>query len=187
MAAAAAAADAPRESYTLRSLEEFRFEVEAQATATITLTSGSAEIFGAEMVTNKAYSFSGTQQAVFSWEGCTLEVEGSAGHCYVAAETPMTSYLQLQGELQSMRDLAESSGGQGPCVLVAGPADTGKSSLSRLLANYLAQVAGAAPAAKIPSNATCSGARKRESSTSAAIKKSQTTLSVSFGRITSRV
>ena len=126
-------------AHTLRPNEEFRFEVEIASTATLRLTSGAAEICGAEMVSNRSYSFSGTQQAVFTWSGCTLEVSGQCGHSYVATETPMSSYLQLHGELDDRRNAALSTGMEGPRVLIAGPSDTGKSSLCRLLANYLAR------------------------------------------------
>ena len=78
---------------------------------------GAAEIFGAEMVLNRAYVFSGTQQAVFSWHGCNLEVSGQTGHSYVATETPMESYLQVHGELDSRRHAALVSNG-GACMLV---------------------------------------------------------------------
>jgi len=123
----------------LRPNEEFRFEVDAATVVTLTLISGAAEVFGAEMVASRAYTFTAMQQAVFSWSGCTLEVQGQCGHSYVAAETPMSSYLQLHGELDARRVAALAAGAEGPRVLVAGPADTGKSSLSRLLANYLAR------------------------------------------------
>ena len=49
----------------------------------------------------------------------------------------MTSYLELHMELERRRGAAKASGSPGPRVLVAGPTDTGKSSLCRLLANYL--------------------------------------------------
>ena len=96
------------------------------------------------MVLNRPYTFScasgvASSNAVFSWSGCTLEVSGQPAHSYVASETPMTAILQLQGQLDSRRAAARSMGSDGPRVLVAGPADSGKSSLCRILANYLAR------------------------------------------------
>jgi polyribonucleotide 5'-hydroxyl-kinase len=51
----------------------------------------------------------------------------------------MTNYLELHMELEKRRAAASSSISGGPRVLVAGPSDTGKSSVCRLLANYVAR------------------------------------------------
>ena len=51
----------------------------------------------------------------------------------------MTSYVELHMELERKRAVAKANGTAGPHVLVAGPTDTGKSSLCRLLANYQAR------------------------------------------------
>ena len=51
----------------------------------------------------------------------------------------MTSYLELHLKLEQQRAAAKANGTAGPRVLVAGPTDTGKSSLCRLLANLLAR------------------------------------------------
>ena len=80
-----------------------------------------------------------TRVAAVCVTGCTLQVEGQTGHSYVAMETPMLSHLQLHGELDVRRTAALATGSHGPRVLVAGPSDTGKSSLCRILANYLAR------------------------------------------------
>lgn len=116
---------------------EFRFETEPETSVTITLASGTAEVFGAELVPRRPYTFADAQLAVFTWHGCTLDVLGPCGHSYVAEETPMASYLQLHNELEERRALAAAHGTSGPRVLVTGPKETGKSSLCRLLANYL--------------------------------------------------
>ena len=123
----------------LHSGDEFRFDVSPSEMVSLTLTSGAAEVFGAEMVANRVYAFSGTQQAVFSWCGCTLQMLGTTVHAYVASESPMASYLQVHGELDTRRHNAQANGLDGPRVLVCGPTDAGKSTLSRLLANYLAR------------------------------------------------
>lgn len=59
------------------------------------LKSGYAEIFGTELVRGKAYSFkTGAKIAVFTWQGCTLELGGECD-CYIAKETPMVSLVGL--------------------------------------------------------------------------------------------
>jgi len=123
---------------------EFRFETDDGASLSITLVAGAAEVFGAEMVINRSYSFTDAQQAVFTWRGCTLDVLGPCGHSYVASETPMESYLQLHTELEERRARAKAQGTDGPRVLVTGPKETGKSSLCRLLANYRVRHGGSA-------------------------------------------
>ena len=88
----------------LQPLEEFRFEVVAGAEMTVKLKDGAAEIFGSEMAMHREYRFSGTQQAVFTWHGCILEVGGQSGHSYVASDNPMDSYMQLHAELEARRE-----------------------------------------------------------------------------------
>ena len=46
----------------------------------------------------------------------------------------MASYTKLHAELEARRAAAQANRTRGPCVLVAGPADTGKTSLAYLLA-----------------------------------------------------
>jgi polyribonucleotide 5'-hydroxyl-kinase len=38
------------------------------------MTEGMAEIFGCELMLDKEYRFSGQKLAVFSWQGCTIEL-----------------------------------------------------------------------------------------------------------------
>jgi len=119
---------------------EFRFEISAGTTVVMTLNSGTAELFGAEMGRSHPYSFSGPRHgAIFTWHGCTLDIKGECQHSYVASETPMAHYMKLHAELEARRAAALASGMRGPCVLVAGPADTGKTSLATLLVNYAAR------------------------------------------------
>ena len=100
----------PRRSVALEPRTEFRFETDDGASVSITLVAGAAEVFGAEMVMNRSYSFTDAQQvalpkafcsarpqrrfaqlanaprasqAVFTWRGCTLDVVGPCGHSYV--------------------------------------------------------------------------------------------------------
>ena len=99
-----------RRTVALEPRTEFRFETDDGASVSITLVAGAAEVFGAEMVMNRSYSFTDAQQvalprplwlspqqhklaqlvnaprasqAVFTWRGCTLDVLGPCGHSYV--------------------------------------------------------------------------------------------------------
>ena len=135
--AAAAGTTPPPATVTLQPFQEYRFETPLLAAepVTVTLSKGRAEIFGAELAPGRAYTFPpGKAEAVFTFHGCALEIVGRMSHAYVASDTPMPSYLQLHARLDAMR-----MAGRPPRVLVAGPADTGKSSLCRTLANWMAR------------------------------------------------
>lgn len=115
---------------------ELRLEVQTQQVA-ITLVSGTAEVFGAELAVGHCNIIpSGSKIAVFSWHGCVLEVVGKPDVMYVANETPMRLYQNIHTLLEQRRQAARETGGRGPRVLVAGPCDSGKSTLCRILVNY---------------------------------------------------
>ena len=52
----------PRRTVALEPRTEFRFETDDGASVSITLVAGAAEVFGAEMVMNRSYSFTDAQQ-----------------------------------------------------------------------------------------------------------------------------
>ncbi|KAJ5066925.1 polyribonucleotide 5'-hydroxyl-kinase clp1 [Anaeramoeba ignava] len=107
------------EEIVLKPEQEFRFEVDFKKNFYITLRKGTGEIFGTEMALNRKYKFSGTKRHVFTWDGCVLETEGE-GKGYVGEDTPMKKNPNIGG----------------PRVLVTGPPDSGKSSVSKILLNY---------------------------------------------------
>lgn len=56
------------------------------------LKSGMAEVFGTELVKGKGYVFTtGAKIAVFTWQGCVIELRGKTDVSYVAKETPVVS------------------------------------------------------------------------------------------------
>ncbi|KAJ1901825.1 Cleavage polyadenylation factor subunit clp1 [Kickxella alabastrina] len=117
--------------------EEFRFEVGFKDTVEIRLKSGKAEYFGAELAPEAKYAFSGDNGAIFSWQGCTLSVQGQCQSAYVAGETPMDSYINVHMALQQLRVQAHNGDlSVAPRVMLVGPEDSGKTSLARLLVNY---------------------------------------------------
>lgn len=116
------------------------------SSVTVRLVSGTAERDGTELALNVAYRFSGAKSKLLTWRGAEIEVEGDDCDEYVAetqghhpadaaAGTPMPSYLNLHFLLQTQRGQARIAGGrgQGPRVLVCGPATSGKTSLVRML------------------------------------------------------
>lgn len=124
---------------TLERGNEFRFEIDQDKEFEIQLQSGSAEFFGVELAVEKWYKFYGELKgAIFTWYGCTLRTRGDAIVAYISQETPMVQVMNLHAQLESRRDYAvqHQPSSSGPRILIAGPTDSGKTSLSRILLNY---------------------------------------------------
>ncbi|KAI9350601.1 hypothetical protein DFJ73DRAFT_795906 [Zopfochytrium polystomum] len=125
----------PAREVIVKPEQELRLEVGVKETVTLKVKSGRAEIFGTELAENAEYSFSGAKLAVFTWDGCVVELKGQCDD-YVAGDTPMQSYLNVHIALERIREEASSSGAVGPTVMIVGPTDCGKSSLCKTLINY---------------------------------------------------
>jgi len=105
---------------------------------------GEAEIFGTSLVLGEKTRITSQKVAVFSWQGCTLEVEGAPEVVYVAEETPMAQYVNVHDVLHAQRESALTGGCPAPRVMIVGPTDSGKSTLCKLLLNYAVR-SGKAP------------------------------------------
>ncbi|XP_076326708.1 polyribonucleotide 5'-hydroxyl-kinase Clp1-like isoform X2 [Tachypleus tridentatus] len=125
------------QKFVLKPESELRFEVDSKSRVTIELTSGTAEVFGTELVRHRKYTFGPTvMKAIFTWQGCTIILTGRPEIVYVAKETPMVFYINVHAALEQMRQEAEFRDSKGPTVMLVGPVDVGKSTLCRLLLNY---------------------------------------------------
>lgn len=83
----------------------------------VQLISGRAELFGKELAPNRAYEFHGGMKvAIFTWEGCQLEIQGQPSVLYSAGETPMRSYLNVHLALENLRRRAQLEHTKGPKV-----------------------------------------------------------------------
>ncbi|KAL4904938.1 mRNA cleavage and polyadenylation factor clp1 [Aspergillus multicolor] len=155
-------APAPPSQINLSAGSEWRFEVAFGITVRVKLLTGTAELFGTELAPAQTYTFSGTKAAIYTWHGCTLEVSagdavagldgtipasGRGGHgaggCqseYTAEETPMVEYANVHFALEGLRAQAKAAGRDGPRVLILGPEDAGKTSLSKILTAYAVKV-----------------------------------------------
>ncbi|KAL2853262.1 hypothetical protein BJY01DRAFT_207177 [Aspergillus pseudoustus] len=153
---------APPSQINLSPGSEWRFEVAHGTTVRVKLQTGTAELFGTELAPSQTYTFSGTKAAIYTWHGCTLEVSAGdavtgldgmpaspahggfgAGGCqseYTAEETPMVEYANIHFALEMLRNEAKATGKDGPRVLILGPEDAGKTSLSKVLTAYAVKV-----------------------------------------------
>eukprot|EP00111_Clytia_hemisphaerica_P004309 TCONS_00012301-protein len=130
---------APKKEWNLSVDQELRIEVAQDNEAKIMITDGQAEIFGTELVRNKVYNFrSRAKVAIYTWHGCTVQVTGEVEVGYVSSETPMVVYLNVHTAIEQIRQKVEKEGKNtiGPRVMICGPVDVGKSTLSRILLNY---------------------------------------------------
>lgn len=126
------------QEYKLDPDNELRFEVETKGEKVyLTLKNGMAEIFGTELVKGKTYEFTaGAKIAVYTWQGCTIEVKGKTDVIYTAKETPMVLYSNCHAALEFARTESEKENKRGPITMIVGPSDVGKSTLTRILLNY---------------------------------------------------
>eukprot|EP00048_Salpingoeca_helianthica_P020993 m.9773 g.9773 ORF g.9773 m.9773 type:complete len:419 (-) comp5472_c0_seq1:22-1278(-) len=127
--------------FTLDKCCELRLEVEANADTYLKLKSGKAEIFGTEISVDQTVKCAGRKCAVFTWHGCVIHVVGPVELVYVWKETPMPLYLNLHVTLENARREADKNEhASGPTVMIMGPPNSGKSTLSHVLLNYAAKL-----------------------------------------------
>lgn len=89
------------------------------------------------MVKGKPYEFhTGAKVAIFTYHGCVLLVRGKMDVHYIAKETPMVQYLNSHAALEQLRVTADESDERGPIAMIVGPADVGKSTVSKIFLNY---------------------------------------------------
>lgn len=125
---------------------ELRIEVANDSPLRLRVLNGTAEIFGTELPPQIWLSFPPRLKfAVFTWYGATIELDGSTETDYTADETPMISYVNVHAILDGRRNRAKASSSdasnasQAPRVIVVGPTDSGKSTLSRMLLSWAAK------------------------------------------------
>ncbi|KAG6854548.1 Cleavage polyadenylation factor subunit clp1 [Blastosporella zonata] len=135
-----------RKNWHLEPESEYRFELDPGTSLAIKLVRGHAEVFGSELAEGKQYLFGAEcKAAVFTWRGCTIEMSHPSTE-YVSDETPMAAYANLHIAFEQMRvrALAAARGSpprgdepnDPPRVLVLGPENSGKTTVSKILVNY---------------------------------------------------
>ena len=151
-------------THILPARAEYRFEVPHDRLLRLRLLTGTAEMFGTELVISTGqqstpYTFlAGVKAAVFTWHGCTIEVSGECGSEYIGEEGTSEASFGVHCALEGMREgvVVQSQAGRsqmegmgmgmgmGPRVLVLGPNHVGKTTLCKALAGYAVR-SGRAP------------------------------------------
>jgi polyribonucleotide 5'-hydroxyl-kinase len=120
--------------HTLSAKTEYRFEVPHGKITRLKLLTGTAEIFGTELVISSTpYTFTGCKLAIYTWQGCTFETSGDTSSEYTGEETTMDEIFACHTALHSLRESALRTESLGPRVLVLGPENAGKSTLVKIL------------------------------------------------------
>jgi polyribonucleotide 5'-hydroxyl-kinase len=122
----------PKQTVEVTPKSEWRFEVALDQTISVKVIEGIAEIFGTELSNDIEYSFTGTKTAIYSLEGCKVEYSGNVSSEYISEETQMDAYINLFLALNNFRQQS----GQAPKVLILGAKDSGKTTLTKILASY---------------------------------------------------
>lgn len=135
--------------FELQQESELRVEAGWDSEIYLQLVSGNAEIFGTELPSRRWLKFPpGHKFAVFTWSAATVVIDGTTEVAYLADETPMARYLGVHSMLESRRAWARDAGSsstatsvastqpEGPRVIVVGPTDSGKSSLTKMLLGW---------------------------------------------------
>jgi polyribonucleotide 5'-hydroxyl-kinase len=126
------------ERHVLAAEIELRLEV-SHGSLSLILQKGSCELWGVELALNKIYTLTGgAKLALFTWHGCVIDVDcENLEISYTSDETNANvAYVNTHAQLETLRDEALASQTEGPRVLIAGPPESGKSSLAHILIAY---------------------------------------------------
>lgn len=121
--------------HTLSKHHELRIEVSHQKVIYVTLLHGEAEIFGSILNRGEKYSFSGQKFAIIAYVESSISIEGQPDIIYCSDESSVPTYLKIHEIIEQRRTLANEAGIGGPRVAVAGPENSGKSTIVRTLCN----------------------------------------------------
>lgn len=95
-----------------------------------------AEIEGQEIPLERSLYFKNRNFSIFTWTGCSIEVQGEVVKCYIGERTPMLYYATTHYIFDKQREDALVQGKIGPRVAIIGSQSSGKSTLTRILLNY---------------------------------------------------
>ncbi|KAJ3440766.1 polyribonucleotide 5'-hydroxyl-kinase clp1 [Anaeramoeba flamelloides] len=124
------------QKYTLKKRKQIIVKVHFTQNCSIKLLSGDAKIFGYSLETNKPYSFTGASFPIHTQNGCEILLTGEF-YSYINTDRVIQRYDSF---CQSITEKRLNQNKKEPLrILICGPTDTGKSSLSKIIVNLSVQ------------------------------------------------
>ncbi|XP_055329299.1 polyribonucleotide 5'-hydroxyl-kinase Clp1-like [Paramacrobiotus metropolitanus] len=131
------------DEHKISPLEEMRINVDKVPIIHLWMAQGQAEVFGAELSTDRIYTFlKGSKISIWSWTGCTIMIEGKPKILKTKDSRVTTIHFNFHNCLEQHREVAVKNDVVGPRILVLGNANSGRSVFCRLLLNYAARMRG---------------------------------------------
>ena len=122
---------------------EYRFRITTDpgedTVCDVRAVKGTAEVFGSALVPKEDYVFEIGSYAVFTWYGCTLEVNKARlvkPYTCSKDDSSMNIFAGVHGNLELLRDQSYQRSKGGPRIAVVGPESSGKTTVSRILSSY---------------------------------------------------
>merc|ERR1712193_506826 len=122
--------------YTIKKGHELRIEVSFKKSICLNLMYGEADIFGSILNLDRNYIIKGKNIAVFAFDDSKIRIKGKPEILYYSGETMMLKYLKIYEIIEEKMASAKKLKQCGPRVLFAGPNDSGKSTLIKILTNF---------------------------------------------------
>ncbi|KAL4486056.1 hypothetical protein ABPG72_003990 [Tetrahymena utriculariae] len=120
-------------------MREFSFNINNEDGLKLFLKEGTAEIFGRELPQYTIQQFQkGDRFSIFTWTGCVLYLEymNDSDFFQSTDESQYPIYANINQYLHELRSQAQDQRKIGPKILICGPNQSGKTTVSKTLTNY---------------------------------------------------
>ena len=122
---------------------EYRFRISSEPSedtvCDVRVSKGTAEVFGSALLPKESYVFEVGSFAIFTWYGCTLEVNKDRlvkPYTCSKEDSSMNIFAGVHGNLELLRDQNYQRAKGGPRIAVVGPESCGKTTVARILSSY---------------------------------------------------
>ncbi len=122
------------------------------------LKRGTAELFGTELAIDKTYRCLNRKCAIFSFQGCDVQVDGIPTVAYISEETPMVAYANTHAALETKRTAVSAvTAGSTPTPALVSSSSTTTTAPSSSSSSAAAAAAGGGAVSSAPASALAAG------------------------------